>query len=75
MTFKILLVEDETDFRDALCDLLNLEGFSADGVGSIASYTAWRLTHSCDVLIVDRLLPDGDGAQSPSRHRRATYGQ
>jgi DNA-binding response OmpR family regulator len=69
MTFKILLVEDETDFRDALRDLLNLEGFSADGVGSIASYMAWRLTHSCDVLIIDRLLPDGDGLDIVRRHR------
>lgn len=74
MTFKILLVEDETDFRDALCDLLNLEGFSADGVGSIASYTAWRLTHSCDVLIVDRMLPDGDGLEIARRHRLAHTG-
>jgi DNA-binding response OmpR family regulator len=69
MTFKILLVEDETDFRDALRDLLNLEGFSADGVGSIASYMAWRMTHSCDVLIIDRMLPDGDGLEIARRHR------
>ena len=74
MTFKILLVEDETDFRDALRDLLNLEGFSADGVGSIASYMAWRMTHSCDVLIIDRLLPDGDGLDIVRRHRVAHVG-
>jgi DNA-binding response OmpR family regulator len=74
MTFKILLVEDETDFRDALRDLLNLEDFSADGVGSIASYMAWRMTHSCDVLIIDRLLPDGDGLDIARRHRVAHAG-
>ncbi len=60
---RILIVEDEADFRDPLCNILNLEGFSADGVGSIAGYEAWRSTHTCDALIVDRRLPDGDGLE------------
>lgn len=58
MPLRILIVEDEHLFRDSLRDLLNLEGFLADGVESMASYRAWRQTHGCDVLIVDRNLPD-----------------
>lgn len=71
MPLRILLVEDEVDFRDSMRDILNLEGFSADGVGSIASYKAWRQTHSCDILIIDRQLPDGDGLEVLRLHRQA----
>lgn len=74
MSLRILIVEDEQLFRDALRDTLNLEGFAADGVGSIASYRAWRQSHSCDVLIVDRNLPDGDGLEVIKMHRQTEAG-
>ena len=61
MPFKILIVEDDAHFRDSLCDILNLEGFSAYGVGSIAAFHAWTQSNSCDTMILDRNLPDGDG--------------
>lgn len=70
MPLRILIVEDETDFREGLCDLLNLEGFQAHGVGSLASYKAWRVSYTCDVLILDRNLPDGDGLDILKMHRR-----
>lgn len=74
MSLRILIVEDEELFRDALRDTLNLEGFAANGVGSIASYRAWRKSHSCDVLIVDRNLPDGDGLEVIKIHRQTEAG-
>lgn len=74
MTFRILIVEDDALFRDTLRDILNLEGFVADGVGSIESYRAWRQSHSCDVLIVDRSLPDGDGLDVVKLHRKTEEG-
>jgi DNA-binding response OmpR family regulator len=58
---KILLVEDDVDYRESLRDLLNVEGFISDAVGSLASCEHWLKTHNCDVLIIDRILPDGDG--------------
>lgn len=72
MALKVLLIEDEVPFPEALCDILNLEGFAASGVGSISSFQAWRKTHSCDVLIVDRNLPDGDGLEAVRQHRQAS---
>jgi DNA-binding response OmpR family regulator len=69
MTLHILFIEDEVPFREALCDICNLEGFAASGVGSIQSFRAWRHTHRCDVLVVDRNLPDGDGLQAVALHR------
>lgn len=70
MPLRILIVEDETDFREGLCDLLNLEGFQALGIGSVASYRAWRTSNSCDLLILDRNLPDGNGLEILKVHRR-----
>lgn len=70
MPLRVLIVEDETDFREGLCDLLNLEGFQAYGVGSFASYKAWRSSNSCDLLILDRNLPDIDGLEILKIHRR-----
>ena len=70
MPLRVLIVEDETDFREGLCDLLNLEGFQAHGVGSFSSYKAWRASNSCDLLILDRNLPDGDGLEILKIHRR-----
>lgn len=74
MAYRILIVEDDTLFRDTLRDILNLEGFVADGVGSIESYRAWRQSHSCDVLIADRNLPDGDGLDVVKLHRKTESG-
>ena len=58
---RILIVEDDARFRDSLCDILHLEGFSAYGVGSIGAYQSWSASHECDAMILDRNLPDGDG--------------
>lgn len=69
MPTKVLIVEDDTDFRESFCELLNREGFSADGVKSISSYKAWQSTHTCDILVLDRSLPDGDGLDILRTHR------
>jgi DNA-binding response OmpR family regulator len=69
MPTKVLIVEDDTDLRESFCELLNREGFSADGVKSISSYKAWQTTHTCDILVLDRNLPDGDGLDILRTHR------
>lgn len=61
MTFKILLIEDEDDFRLGLLELFELEGFDAIGLSSIADYQKWKVSGVTDALIIDRNLPDGDG--------------
>lgn len=58
---KVLVVEDEVDFRESLVELLNLEDFEASGVGSMGEYLDWIRDHKYDILILDRNLPDGDG--------------
>lgn len=61
MFMKILILEDEVDFREGLVELFNLEGFKAHGIGSINDFKIWQKNNQCDVLILDRNLPDGDG--------------
>ena len=61
MVVQILIVEDETDLRNGLCDLLTLEGYKVDGVGSITAYKEWVIDNQYQILLLDRTLPDGDG--------------
>ena len=61
MVVQILLVEDETDLRNGLCDLLALEGYTVAGVDSITAYNEWIRENQYQILLLDRTLPDGDG--------------
>lgn len=63
MLTKVLIVEDEEDFREGLVELLKLEGFDASGVGSISEYLRWVALDQYNILILDRNLPDGDGIE------------
>ena len=67
---RILLVEDEIELRESLAQLLNMQGFICNSVGSIASYVAWKESQECDLLIIDRKLPDGDGMDIVKMHRQ-----
>lgn len=71
---RILLLEDDFELRESLVELLNSAGFVADGVASLTGYQAWVRTHSCDLLIVDRSLPDGDGLDALQHHKKTTHG-
>lgn len=57
----IVVIEDDPDLLDSLCLILNAEGFTADGVRSMAAFRAWQATHHYELAILDRTLPDGEG--------------
>jgi len=63
MQVQILIVEDETDLRNGLSDLLVLEGYQVAGVGSLAEYRSWVQSNQYQILLLDRTLPDGDGLE------------
>jgi two-component system OmpR family response regulator len=69
MSAKILIVEDEQDFREGLIELLTLKGFEAAGVGTLSEYHTWVTQHTYDILILDRNLPDGDGVDILKNHQ------
>jgi two-component system uhpT operon response regulator UhpA len=60
---KIVLVDDHPIVRAGFKQLLELEpGWTVTAeVGSAHELAAWLLTSSCDVLVLDLSLPDGDG--------------
>lgn len=57
----ILVVEDEPALQEAMVRYLNLSGFIADGVGTVAGAKSWMKTHRIDILVLDLGLADGDG--------------
>lgn len=69
MKMRILILEDEVDFREGLIELLTIEGFDALGVSSIAECSAWLSSNTCDIAILDRNLPDGDGLDILRLHK------
>lgn len=58
---SILIADDDNTFRTVLADHLEMRGFSVQ-VASTAEETTKQLSlRSCDVLLLDQNLPDGDG--------------
>lgn len=74
MTVRILVVDDEIDLRNGLCDLLTLEGYEVTGLDSIAAYSDWIKQSRYDILLLDRTLPDGDGLDILRAHRTSSDG-
>lgn len=70
MAFKIMVVEDEVDFREVLVEFLRLKGYEATGVDSILSYKSLDNLTSFDLIVLDRSLPDGDGLTILEMHRQ-----
>lgn len=60
---RVLLIEDEDPLRQAMVAYLNLDGFQAAGVASLAEAEQWMSGHEFDVLLLDLGLPDGDGLE------------
>lgn len=60
---RIVLVDDHPIVRSGFRQLLELEpGWSVIAeVGSAQELAAWMLQSTCDVLVLDLSLPDGDG--------------
>lgn len=58
---RILLVEDEAEFADALRGALERESFIVDHADRIAMARKAALLGSHDLVLLDRTLPDGDG--------------
>lgn len=70
MTFKILVVEDEKDFREVLIELFELKGYFATGIASIEEYQSLNNPTIFSLIILDRTLPDGDGLTILASHRK-----
>ena len=58
---RALIVDDDTEIRDALAEVAGLEGFETATAGSLAEARQRLATAPPDVVLVDLMLPDGKG--------------
>jgi CheY-like chemotaxis protein len=59
---QVLIVDDEPDSRELLCDFLSGAGFSVDGAGNGKEALEWLATHPAPkVILLDLTMPVLDG--------------
>ena len=59
---KLLLIEDEQEMAQLVASMISEVGFKADVVFTIRDALEAMQNHAYDLLLLDRRLPDGDGA-------------
>ena len=67
----VLIVEDDRVIAENLYDFLETCGHRCDFAPSLASAEALLTRNEFDALVLDRNLPDGDGAVLVGRLRAA----
>lgn len=68
---RILVVEDDENLRLALADNLEDEGHTVQTAGSVAEARAALASGDPDLIVLDIMLPDGDGYAVCSDYRAA----
>ncbi|MCA9517841.1 MAG: response regulator transcription factor [Myxococcales bacterium] len=68
---RVLVIEDEPKIAGFLARGLEEEGHRVDVVGDLAAARLSVRTERYDLLLVDRMLPDGDGLSVVRELRRA----
>jgi two-component system, OmpR family, response regulator RegX3 len=69
---KILVVEDEVAISEPLAEGLQREGFEPEVAGSIADARAAYERQAPDLVLLDVMLPDGDGRDLAREIRRTS---
>jgi signal transduction histidine kinase len=60
---SVLVVDDDAALQNTLCDILDMTGIDATGVGSASEATQWCEVHAPDLVVLDQRLPDASGLQ------------
>lgn len=60
---NIVILDDETEICDEVSAALRVNGHEVRTAGTIASCRLLLMQSPADILIVDRMLPDGDGLE------------
>ncbi len=68
---RILLVEDNDDVREVLCQALEGAGHETECVGSLGEARAVLRTRPVDAVVTDVRLPDGKGYELMSAAQAA----
>ncbi len=68
---RFLLVEDDPDLARSVAERLRLDGHGVDIAQSIGAAQDHLATAGYDLILLDIMLPDGDGRDFLGAHRRA----
>jgi len=58
---RVLVVDDESDIRELLREILSEEGYEVDAAANAAEARAARALHAPDLILLDIWMPDMDG--------------
>lgn len=67
---RVLIVEDDAELRGAIVRRLRAVGFAADEASDLAEGDELRDLSEYDLVILDRMLPDGDAFEQLENWRR-----
>ncbi|TNJ47464.1 response regulator transcription factor [Phaeobacter sp. B1627] len=68
---RYLLVEDNDQLATAVVDRLSLDGHVVDRAGNLGTAEDFIATTEYDLILLDIMLPDGDGRHFLQSHRAA----
>lgn len=71
---RFLLIEDNDALARAVLDRLGLDGHVVDHAPDLATGAEFTATTSYDLILLDIMLPDGDGRRFLEQHRDANSG-
>ena len=63
MTPRLLLIDDDARLASMVCDYLGNAGFAVESAGSLADGRTRLAAGGFDALVLDLMLPDGDGLE------------
>ncbi len=66
---RVLVVEDQLEIRQAVGRRLRADGHGADEAGDGGTAESFVATYRYDVIVLDRMLPDGDALDLLQRWR------
>lgn len=58
---QLILLDDESELREELAEFLQEQGFAVTEAGTLAEFRQLHGRQGCDIAVIDRMLPDGDG--------------
>ena len=61
---KILIIEDDTDFREMLSELLHRKGYEVGQASNGEEGIREALEHAYDLIITDIIMPDKEGLET-----------